>query len=43
MFWNLSVFHHEFSFQTKVASCGFHVFKNAVWEDIKMGEEILYK
>ena len=35
-----SSFNMSFSFQTKVASRGFHVFKNTIWENAKMGEEI---
>ena len=30
----------SFNSQTKVASPGFHVFKNTIWENVKMGEEI---
>ena len=30
----------SFSFQKKVASRGFYVLKDAIWENVKMGEEI---
>ena len=30
-----------FSFQTKVASCGFHIYKNTTWENVNIGQEIL--
>ena len=30
----------RFSFQTKVASRGFHIYKNTAWENVNMGEEI---
>ena len=30
----------SFSFQTRFASRGFHIFKNTIWKNFKMGEEI---
>ena len=29
-----------FSFQTKVASRGFHIYKNTTWENVNVGQEI---
>ena len=29
-----------FSFQTKVASRGFHIHKNTTWENVNVGQEI---
>ena len=29
-----------FSFQTKVASRGFHIYKNTTWENVNIGQEI---
>ena len=30
----------SFSFQTKVTSRGFHVYKNTAWENVTIGQEI---
>ena len=30
----------SFSFQTKVDSRGFHIYKNTTWENINIGQEI---
>ena len=30
----------SFSFQTKVASRGFHIYKNTTWENVNIGQEI---
>ena len=30
----------SFSFQTKVASHGFHIYKNTTWENVNVGQEI---
>ena len=30
----------SFSFQTKVASCGFHICKNTTWENLNISQEI---
>ena len=30
-----------FSFQTKVALRGFHIYKNTTWENVNIGQEIL--
>ena len=30
-----------FSFQTKVASRGYHVFKNTTWEKARVGEKVV--
>ena len=30
----------SFSFQTKVASCGFHIKKDRTWENVNIGQEI---
>ena len=33
----------SFSFQTKAASCGFHISKNTTWENVNIGQEISMK
>ena len=30
----------SFSFKTKVASRGFHIYKNTTWENVSIGQEI---
>ena len=30
----------SFSFQTKVASCGSHIYENTTWENVNIGQEI---
>ena len=30
----------SFSFQTKIDSRGFHIYKNTTWENVNIGQEI---
>ena len=30
----------NFSFQTKITSRGFHIYKNTTWENVNIGQEI---
>ena len=30
----------SFSFQTQIASCGFHIYKSTTWENFNIGQEI---